>query len=98
MTTSILDRVPVDRITAKAREVHFWQSVLLLIAAVLYGLGWLVAKVLTVLWLALTWSWAAMAVGWQEARNPVRERIPAPLVVPGPPGQPVTSSDPFHRV
>lgn len=73
--TTLLERVPVDRITARAREVHFGRSVLTLIAAVLFGLGWLVAKVFTVLWLALTWSWAAIALGWREARSPTRGEV-----------------------
>ena len=35
------------------------------LAAVLYALGWLAGKVS----LAATWCWAAMAVGWDEARG-----------------------------
>lgn len=71
--TAVLERVPLDRISAQAREVHFWRTVLTLIAAVLYGLGWTAAKVLGALWLALTWSATAVRVGWQEARTPGRD-------------------------
>lgn len=67
---AFLDRVPVDEITTRAREVQPGRTVLLWLAAVLYALGWVVAKLFGVLWLGLTWSWTAVAVGWQEARHP----------------------------
>jgi type IV secretory pathway VirB2 component (pilin) len=38
--------------------------VLTLIAAVLYGIGWVAGKVS----LLLVWCWVALAVGWDEAR------------------------------
>lgn len=88
--TTILERVPVDRITARARDIHFWRTVLTLIAGLLFGVGWLVAKLFIVLWLVLTWSAAAVQVGWQEAREPVAERMVTEPAIPGPPGQPMT--------
>lgn len=63
---AVLDRVPVQRISDEARQVHFGRTVLTLIAALFYGLGWLVAKV----WLAVAWCATAVKVGWQEARTP----------------------------
>ena len=69
MTTAMLDRVPLDEITAQARQVRFWRSVLTVIAAVLFGLGWLVARAFGVAWLALAWSVTAVKVGWQEGRK-----------------------------
>jgi hypothetical protein len=68
VTTSVLDKVPVDQITAHAREVHFWRSVLTVIAAALFGLGWVTAKAFAVLWLALAWSAVAVKMGWQQGR------------------------------
>jgi hypothetical protein len=68
--TTVLERVPVDRISSQAREVRFGRTVLTLIAAVLYGIGWVAAMAFTVLWLALSWSATAVRVGWQEARTP----------------------------
>jgi hypothetical protein len=59
--------VNVDRISAEAREVQFRRAFLTAIAAVLYGIGWLARRTFIVLWLALTWSWSAVRLGWQEA-------------------------------
>lgn len=65
--TAILDRVPVDEITKEAREIHFGKTVLLVVAAVLFGLGWVVGKACVVLWRAVAWSATAVKVGWREA-------------------------------
>jgi hypothetical protein len=62
-------QLPVDEITAQAREVHFWRAVLTLVAAVLFGLGWVLAKTFAVAWLAAAWSFTAVRVGWQEGRK-----------------------------
>lgn len=67
--TAVLDRVPVDRITTQARDVHFGRTVLTIIAAVFFSLGWIVAKV----WLAVVWCAVAVKVGWAEARTPRNE-------------------------
>lgn len=69
MAVAWVDRVPVERITAEAKQVSFWRSVLRLLAAVLFGLGWLTAKAFAVLWLAGVWSVTAVRLGWQEARR-----------------------------
>lgn len=67
---AVLDAVPLDRITAEARQVHFGRTVLTLLAAVLFGIGWTVAKVFGVVWLTLAWTATAVKVGWVEARKP----------------------------
>jgi hypothetical protein len=66
---TVLDTVPVDRITARAREVHFWRTVLTIIAGLLFGLGWLAYKTVAVAWLAAAWSAVAVREGWLEARK-----------------------------
>jgi hypothetical protein len=68
--SNVLDRIPVDRITVEAREVRFGRTVLTLIAAVLFAVGWCVAKLFGVVWLALAWSATAVKIGWTEARKP----------------------------
>lgn len=73
--THVLERVPVDRITAQAREVHIGRTLLALVAALLFGVGWLAAKIVGVLWLALAWSAVAVREGWREARKPSPARI-----------------------
>jgi hypothetical protein len=65
---TILDRVPLDRISEQAREIRPGRALLTIIAAMLFALGWITAKMLTVAWLAILWSFAAVKVGWQEAR------------------------------
>lgn len=67
--TAILDRVPVDEITEEARQIQFGKTVLLVIAGVLFGLGWVVGKTCTVLWRAAAWSATAVKVGWREAQS-----------------------------
>jgi hypothetical protein len=66
----MLDRVPVGKITAQAREVHFWRTVLTVAAGLLFGAGWLAAKVLAVGWLAVAWVFVAVREGYREGRKP----------------------------
>ncbi|MFW6033982.1 MAG: hypothetical protein ACOC9R_02500 [bacterium] len=68
--STLLERVPVERITAEARELHPGRTLLTLIAGLLYLIGWLVGKIFTVVWVAVTWSFAAVKVGFVEARKP----------------------------
>lgn len=63
---AVLERVPVGRISAEARETRFGPAVLTLLAGVLFGVGWLAAKVCTVGWAACAWTFAAVRIGWQE--------------------------------
>jgi uncharacterized membrane protein YedE/YeeE len=69
---TFLDRDRTTRITREARDIHFWRTVLAVLAGVLFGLGWVVAKVFGVAWLALTWTATAVRLGWQEGRKPAR--------------------------
>jgi hypothetical protein len=63
--TAVFERVPLDAITEQARQVRFWRTVLTVIAGVLFGAGWLVAK----MWLAAAWSAVAVREGWREGRG-----------------------------
>lgn len=65
----LMDGQRLDRITAEARQVHFWRTVLTVIAAVLFATGWIAYKSVAVLWLALTWSGTAVRLGWRDARE-----------------------------
>lgn len=79
---AMLGRVPLARISARAGEpVHLGRVLVVVLAGVLYGLGWLVHKavrllltvVASVLWgvgYAARWAAAAVAVGWQDASVP----------------------------
>lgn len=69
MVTQILERVPIEEINKQAREVSFTRTLLALLAALLYALGWGAAKLVAVAWLAAAWSATAVRLGWQEARK-----------------------------
>jgi hypothetical protein len=75
---TVLD-IPVDQITARAKEIQFKRVVLGLAAWLLFGGGWLIAKAFKLLWLAMVWSYAAAKLGWDDARRTV------PAVPPPPP-------------
>jgi hypothetical protein len=66
---TVLDTVPVDRITARAREANPVRLLLTLIGSLLFGLGWLAFKIVRVLWFAAAWCAFAAAEGWQQARK-----------------------------
>jgi hypothetical protein len=70
--TSVLDRVPVSRISAQARQVHAGRALLTLIAGLFFVLGWVTFKVFAVLWLAVVWCAVATREGWREAKKPRR--------------------------
>jgi len=67
---NVLGRVPVEQINRQAHEIHFWRTVLTLLAGLLFGIGWLTAKAFAVLWLAMAWTATAVKVGGQEGRKP----------------------------
>lgn len=66
---TVLERVPVDRINAEARQMQLGRTLLTLLAGFFYLLGWLAAKVVGVVWGAIAWCAAAVKVGWVEARS-----------------------------
>lgn len=66
MVTSLLDRVPVDEISAEADRIHLGRLVLTLLIGVFYALGWLVGKAS----IGVAFAWAGVKVGWTEARKP----------------------------
>lgn len=68
MAASLLERIPVEEITVQAREARPGRAALTVVAAVLFGAGWLAARLLTGAWLALVWSGTAVRVGWQAGR------------------------------
>jgi len=70
---AVLDRIPVGQIGDEAREVQFSRVLVAVITGVLFGLGWVVAKVVGAVWFALVWSAVAVKVGYQAGREP-RER------------------------
>lgn len=64
--TAVLDRIPVEQITADAKQVDVGRAVLSLLALIPFLIGWVAGKiVLTVAWVGL-----AVKAGWLEARRP----------------------------
>ncbi|MFI0897073.1 hypothetical protein [Streptomyces sp. NPDC020983] len=61
--------IPLDRITARARQVRFWRTVLTALAGLLFGAGWVAAKACALVWLAVAWMATAAQMGWREARR-----------------------------
>lgn len=68
MALSVADRIPLDRIGDRARAARPGHTVLVVIAAVLFGLGWAAFKACALSWLAVAWCGCAVIEGWQSAR------------------------------
>lgn len=64
---TVLQRVPVDQITDRAGSVTFVRTVLTIIAAVLFAIGWLFSRG----WLAIVWCAMAVRIGWEAGRETV---------------------------
>jgi len=64
-----LERVPVDRITARARAASFPRFLVAVIGGLLFGLGWVAFKAFALAWFALVWSAMGIAEGWSSARQ-----------------------------
>ncbi|BBA99270.1 hypothetical protein RVR_8309 [Actinacidiphila reveromycinica] len=63
------EQIPLDQITAEARRIRFWRTVLTVLGGLLFGVGWLAAKGCGLVWLGVAWVAAALRIGWQEARR-----------------------------
>lgn len=67
--TTLSERVPVESITEQARQVRFWRSVATVVAACLFGLGWLAFKFFAVAWFAVVWCGCAVREGWRAGHG-----------------------------
>lgn len=63
------DRVPIDAITADARQARPGRAILGLIGFVLFAAGWTAAKAFRVLFLSGAWCFSAVKIGWRSARG-----------------------------
>lgn len=68
MAFGLAERVPLDRIERRARQARPGRAVLTVIAAVLFGLGWLAFRACALSWLAVAWCGSAVIEGWQSAK------------------------------
>jgi hypothetical protein len=62
MTTSVLDRIDVDAISAEARQVKFGVTVLRLVAFLLIWTG----RIAGYAWLVPVWCFLAVRTGWRD--------------------------------
>jgi hypothetical protein len=69
--TLLNERIPLERISAQAKEVQFSRTLITVIAFFFYAIGWTVAK----LWLSLAWCAVAIKVGFEEGKVKRDERI-----------------------
>jgi hypothetical protein len=74
---TVLDHVPVERISERASSVRFSRVLVAVVAGVLFGLGWVAYKTLAVVWFAAVWCAMAVAEGWADARRGQVTRGPA---------------------
>lgn len=63
------DRVPVEQITADARQADPGRAFLALFGAIFIAIGWTVGKICTVIFASVAWSMSAMKYGWRSARG-----------------------------
>lgn len=66
--TTLLDRVPLERINDRARDVRPARVLLTLLAGLLFATGWVAFKACAVTWLAAAWCGSAVIEGWQTAK------------------------------
>lgn len=63
------DRIPIDVITADARQARPGRAILGLIGALLYGAGFIAAKLARAGFLSGAWCFSAVKIGWRSARG-----------------------------
>jgi hypothetical protein len=73
MATALLERLPVEEITAQARQVRFGETLLRLFAFLLISAG----KTAGYAWLVPVWCALAVRTGWREVHPPKVSRGPA---------------------
>jgi uncharacterized membrane protein YedE/YeeE len=66
--TSLTERISLDRIEQRARHARPGRAVLVVIASLLFGLGWAACKACALAWLAVAWCGSAVIEGWQTAK------------------------------
>ena len=60
-----MSAVRVDDITTQAREVALGRTLLTVVAAVFFAIGWIASTA----WLALCWCAVAVRAGWRQAQR-----------------------------
>lgn len=63
------DKVPIDEITADAKQARPGRALLGLIGGLLFIIGWVIAKIFYVLFLSGAWCFSGVKMGWRTARH-----------------------------
>lgn len=76
---TVLDQVPVDRIDGGVRKTDYRKVFLLILASLLYIVGWLPGRIwlgvrIVATWAAHTWAGSAVRVGWADGYNPPQQK------------------------
>lgn len=59
----------VEGVLERSRKIKFSATMMLWATAIFYGIGWVVAKALAIVWAIVTFCWVAMVVGFTNART-----------------------------
>jgi hypothetical protein len=65
--TMLLRGALADEVRAEARRIDPAKLLLTVLALLPFLLGWVAAQTVRGTWVALSWTWAAMVVGWRTA-------------------------------
>jgi hypothetical protein len=65
-----------ERVESQARTLTPQRVLLTLVAAPLFLLGWLAARVCALVWLVFAWSLTAVQLGWHDAGGLSARRRP----------------------
>ncbi|MBI1757987.1 MAG: hypothetical protein HYR62_01945 [Actinobacteria bacterium] len=66
---SVLDAIPLEAISQRTRTVDVGRVLLTVLAAIFYGLGWIIGRMV----FAVAWGGSAVRVGYSDGRRGVRD-------------------------
>jgi hypothetical protein len=64
-----LDDELLAAVTERAQAASPGRTALAIVGGLLFAIGWVVAKAAHLAFYCSAWSWAAVAVGWRQARG-----------------------------
>lgn len=67
--TSVTERVPLERISRRAHAARPGRTALAVVASVIFAVGWLIARALSVAWIGAAYAASALAEGWVAGRS-----------------------------
>jgi hypothetical protein len=67
---TVFDQTLPARVTAEAHDIQFGRLLAVILAGILYAIGWTAARAVRGVWFVLTWSFTAVRLGWREGFAP----------------------------